>query len=143
MIEIAKRDLHPVREEMKRADAIEYFKTKRIDPYKVEILEDIAKDEDVVSLYHQGGFTDLCRGPHIPTTAKIKFVKLLSVSGSYWRGDSNRQQLQRIYGISFPKKKELDEYINLLEEAKKRDHRKLGKDLEMFFFHEVSPGAPF
>ncbi len=143
MIEIAKRDLHPVREEMKRADAIEYFKNKRIDPYKVEILEDIAKNEEVVSLYHQGGFTDLCRGPHIPTTAKIKFVKLLSVSGSYWRGDSNRQQLQRIYGISFPKKKELDEYINLLEEAKKRDHRKLGKDLEMFFFHEVSPGAPF
>lgn len=143
MIEIAKRDLHPVREEMKRTDAIEYFKSKRIDPYKVEILEDIAKNEDVVSLYHQGGFTDLCRGPHLPTTAKIKFVKLLSVSGSYWRGDSNRQQLQRIYGVSFPKKKELDDFINLLEEAKKRDHRKIGRDLEMFFFHEVSPGAPF
>lgn len=143
MIEIAKRDLHPVRDELKRLDAINYFKTKRVDPYKVEILEDIAKNEDVVSLYHQGGFTDLCRGPHLPTTAKLKFVKLLSVSGSYWRGDSNRQQLQRIYGISFPKKKELDDYLNLLEEAKKRDHRKLGKDLELFFFHEVSPGAPF
>jgi threonyl-tRNA synthetase len=143
MIEISKRDLHPVREEMKRTDAIEYFKTKRIDPYKVEILEDIAKNEDVVSLYHQGEFTDLCRGPHLPTTAKLKNVKLLSVSGSYWRGDSNRQQLQRIYGIAFPKKKDLDEYLHLLEEAKRRDHRKLGKDLEMFFFHEISPGAPF
>ncbi len=143
MIEIAQRDLHPVREELKRTDAIQYFKSKRVDPYKVEILEDIAKDEDVVSLYHQGGFTDLCRGPHLPTTAKLKYVRLLSVSGSYWRGDSNRQQLQRIYGVSFPKKKELDEYINLLEEAKKRDHRKLGRELEMFFFHEVSPGAPF
>jgi threonyl-tRNA synthetase len=143
MIEISKRDLHPEREEMKRTDAINYFKTKRIDPYKVEILEDIAKDEDVVSLYHQGKFTDLCRGPHMPTTAKLKYVKLLSVSGSYWRGDSNRKQLQRIYGVSFPKKKELDEYLHLLEEAKKRDHRKLAKDLELFFFHEVSPGAPF
>jgi threonyl-tRNA synthetase len=143
MIEISKRDLHPVREEMKRTDAINYFKTKRIDPYKVEILEDIAKDEDVVSLYHQGKFTDLCRGPHLPTTAKLKYVKLLSVSGSYWRGDSKRKQLQRIYGVSFPKKKELDEYLHLLEEAKKRDHRKLAKDLELFFFHEVSPGAPF
>lgn len=143
MIEISKRDLRPVREEMKRTDAIEYFKSKRIDPYKVEILEDIAKNEDVVSLYHQGEFTDLCRGPHLHTTAKLKFVRLLSVSGSYWRGDSNRQQLQRIYGISFTKKKDLDEYLHLLEEAKKRDHRKLGKELEMFFFHEVSPGAPF
>lgn len=143
IIDIAKRDLKPVREEMKRTDAIKYFKTKRVDPYKVEILEDIAKDEDIVSLYHQGEFTDLCRGPHLPTTAKVKFVKLLSVSGSYWRGDSNRQQLQRIYGVSFPKKKELDDFLHLLEEAKKRDHRKLGKDLELFFFHEVSPGAPF
>jgi threonyl-tRNA synthetase len=143
MMEISKRDLHPEREELKRTDAIEYFKSKRIDPYKVEILEDIAKDEDVVSLYHQGKFTDLCRGPHIPSTAKIKYVRLLSVSGSYWRGDSNRKQLQRIYGVSFPKKKELDEYLHLLEEAKKRDHRKLGKELELFFFHEVSPGAPF
>lgn len=143
MIEISKRDLKPKREEMKREDAIKYFKTKRNDPYKVEILEDIAKDEDVVSLYHQGEFTDLCRGPHLPTTAKIKNVKLLSVSGSYWRGDSNRQQLQRIYGVSFPKKKDLDEFLNLLEEAKKRDHRKIGKELELFFFHESSPGAPY
>ena len=143
MLEIAKRDLKTVREELKREDAIEYFKSKRIDPYKVEILEDIAKNEEYVSLYHQGGFTDLCRGPHMPTTAKLKNIKLLSVSGSYWRGDSDRQQLQRIYGVSFPKKKELDEYLHLLEEAKRRDHRKLGKELELFMFHEYCPGAPF
>lgn len=143
MLEIAKRDLVTQREELKREDAIAYFKSKRVDPYKVEILEDIAKNEEYVSLYHQGGFTDLCRGPHMPTTAKLKNVKLLSVSGSYWRGDSDRQQLQRIYGISFPKKKELDDYLYLLEEAKKRDHRKLGKELELFMFHEYSPGAPF
>jgi len=143
MLEIAKRDLKTVREELKREDAIEYFKSKRVDPYKVEILEDIAKNEEYVSLYHQGGFTDLCRGPHMPTTAKLKNIKLLSVSGSYWRGDSDRQQLQRIYGVSFPKKKELDEYLHLLEEAKRRDHRKLGKELELFMFHEYCPGAPF
>lgn len=143
MIEISQRDLKPVREELKREDAIKFFKTKRVDPYKVEILEDIAKNEDVVSLYHQGNFTDLCRGPHLPSTAKVKFVKLLSVSGSYWRGDSKKKQLQRIYGVSFPKKKELDDFIALLEEAKKRDHRKLGKELELFFFNEASPGAPF
>lgn len=143
MIEISQRDISPIREELKREDAIEYFKTKRIDPYKVEILEDIAKDEDVVSLYHQGDFTDLCRGPHLPSTSKLKFVKLLSVSGSYWRGDSKRKQLQRIYGISFTKKKDLDEFLLMLEEAKKRDHRKIGKELELFFFNEVSPGAPF
>ena len=107
--EIAERDLKPVREEIPRLAAIEYFKTKRVDPYKVEILEDIAKDQDVVSLYHQGEFTDLCRGPHLPSTGKVKSVKLLSVSGSYWRGDEKRKILQRIYGISFPKKKLLDE----------------------------------
>jgi len=143
ILEIAKRDIRPVREEMKRLDAIEYFKTKRIDPYKVEILETIAQNEEVISLYHQGDFTDLCRGPHLPSTAKVKAVKLLSVSGSYWRGDEKRQMLQRIYGITFPNQKELDQHLKDLEEAKKRDHRKLGKDLDLFFFHEVSPGAPF
>jgi threonyl-tRNA synthetase len=143
MLEIAKRDLKPVRIEMPRLDAIEYFKTKRIDPYKVEILETIAKNENSVSLYQQGSFTDLCRGPHLPTTAKLKAVKLVSVSGSYWRGDEKRQMLQRIYGITFPTQKELDKYLKDLEEAKKRDHRKLGKELELFFFNEVSPGAPF
>ncbi|MCB0724946.1 MAG: threonine--tRNA ligase [Ignavibacteriae bacterium] len=143
MKEIAARDLHPVREELPRQDAIEYFKTKRNDPYKVEILETIAKDEDVVSLYHQGEFTDLCRGPHLPTTDKIKAVKLMSVSGSYWRGDENRQMLQRIYGISFPKEKELQAYIDKIEEAKKRDNRKLGHELELFMISpNVGGGLP-
>lgn len=143
MLDIAKRDLKPVREEMPRLNAIEYFKTKRIDPYKVEILETIAGGEETVSLYHQGGFTDLCRGPHLPTTAKLKAVKLLSVSGSYWRGDEKRQMLQRIYGITFPTQKELDQHLKDIEEAKKRDHRKLGKELDLYFFSEYSPGAPF
>lgn len=143
MLDVAKRDIQPVREVMKRTDAIEYFKTKRKDEYKVEILETIAKDEEMVSLYHQGGFTDLCRGPHLPSTGKIKAVKLLSISGSYWRGDEKNKMLQRIYGITFPSQKELDHHLKMLEEAKKRDHRKLGKELDLFFFHEVSPGAPF
>ncbi len=143
ILDIAKRDLLPVREVMKRADAIEYFKTKRKDEYKVEILETIAKDEELVSLYHQGDFTDLCRGPHLPNTGKIKAVKLLSISGSYWRGDEKNKMLQRIYGVTFPSQKELDQHLKNLEEAKKRDHRKLGKELDLFFFHEVSPGAPF
>lgn len=143
ILDIAKRDLLPVREVMKREDAIEYFKTKRKDEYKVEILETIAKDEELVSLYHQGDFTDLCRGPHLPNTGKIKAVKLLSISGSYWRGDEKNKMLQRIYGVTFPSQKELDQHLKNLEEAKKRDHRKLGKELDLFFFHEVSPGAPF
>ncbi|MFZ1323273.1 MAG: threonine--tRNA ligase [Ignavibacteria bacterium] len=143
ILEISKRDLKPERKDIKRLDAIEFFKSKRIDPYKVEILETIAKDEDEVSLYSQGEFTDLCRGPHLPSTEKVKSVKLLSVSGSYWRGDEKRQMLQRIYGISFPKQKELDEHLKNLEEAKKRDHRKLGKELDLFSFHEEGPGFPF
>jgi threonyl-tRNA synthetase len=136
MLEIVKRDLKPVREEMSRKDAIEYFKTKRKDPYKVEILETIAKDEEVVSIYHQDGFSDLCRGPHLPSTSKVKAVKLLSVSGSYWRGDESRKMLQRIYGISFPDQKDIDKFLKNLEEAKRRDHRKLGKQLDLFSIHE-------
>lgn len=143
ILEISKRDLKPVRKELKHEEAIEYFKNKRKDLYKVEILETIAKDESIVSLYEQGGFTDLCRGPHLPSTSKVKSVKLLSVSGSYWRGDENRQMLQRIYGISFPKQKDLDEYLKNLEEAKKRDHRKIGRELDLFSFHEEGPGFPF
>ena len=143
MKEIAARDLQPQREEMPRLEAIEYFKTKRNDPYKVEILETIAKDEENVSLYHQGEFTDLCRGPHLPTTKKINAVKLMSVSGSYWRGDENRQILQRIYGISFPKDKDLESHLEAIEEAKRRDHRKLGQELELFMISpEVGSGLP-
>jgi len=143
MVEISKQDLKMSRTDLKRTDAIEFFRYKRNDPYKVEILETIAKDEENVSLYSQGEFTDLCRGPHLPSTSKVKTVKLLSVSGSYWRGDEKRQMLQRIYGISFPKQKEMDEYLKNLEEAKKRDHRKIGKELELFSFHEEGPGFPF
>jgi threonyl-tRNA synthetase len=141
--EIAKRDLRLERKELPRTEAIQYFQSQRNDPYKVEILETIAKDEENVSLYTQNGFTDLCRGPHLPSTSKVKAVKLLSVSGSYWRGDEKRQQLQRIYGISFPKQKDLDEYIHNLEEAKKRDHRKLGQELELFLItQKVGSGLP-
>lgn len=143
MLEISKRDLKPKRIDLKRLDAIEFFKNKRDDKYKVELLETLIKDEGDVSLYEQGEFTDLCRGPHLPSTSKVKAVKLLSVSGSYWRGDEKRQMLQRIYGISFPKQKDLDEYLKNLEEAKKRDHRKLGKELDLFSFHEEGPGFPF
>ncbi|MBK8982989.1 MAG: threonine--tRNA ligase [Ignavibacteria bacterium] len=143
ILEISKRGLKPERKDLKRTDAIKFFQSERVDPYKVEILETIAKDEENVSLYSQGEFTDLCRGPHLPSTEKVKSVKLLSVSGSYWRGDEHRQMLQRIYGISFPKQKELDEYLKNLEEAKKRDHKKLGKELDLFSFHEEGPGFPF
>jgi threonyl-tRNA synthetase len=130
------------RQVLSKDEAIHFFEKKQ-DPYKVEILNEIDGDSEIVSLYHEGSFTDLCRGPHIPNTEKVKYVKLLSVSGSYWRGDSARQMLQRVYGVSFPKKKMLDEYLELLEEAKRRDHRKLGRELELFTFLDVAPGAPF
>jgi threonyl-tRNA synthetase len=142
MREIVDRGELFTREVLPKQKAIDYF-SKKNDPYKLEILQEIDTNSEIVSLYHEGSFTDLCRGPHIPSTDKIKHFKLLSVSGSYWRGDSNRQMLQRIYGISFPKKKYLEEYLTYLEEAKRRDHRKLGRELELFFFHEISPGAPF
>ncbi len=113
-------------------------------PYKVELLDDLkAVGEQTVSFYDQGEFTDLCRGPHLPSTGKVKAFKLLSVAGAYWRGSEKNQMLTRIYGISFPDKKMLDEYLRLLEEAKKRDHRKIGKDLKLFSFHEEGPGFPF
>jgi threonyl-tRNA synthetase len=142
MREIVDRGEPFSREVLPKEKAIDYF-SKKNDPYKLEILQEIDTNSEIVSLYHEGSFTDLCRGPHIPSTDKIKHFKLLSVSGSYWRGDSNRQMLQRVYGISFPKKKYLEDYVAYLEEAKRRDHRKLGRELELFFFHEISPGAPF
>ncbi|MHC1736986.1 MAG: threonine--tRNA ligase [Ignavibacteriaceae bacterium] len=117
-----------------KPEAIDFFK-KVGDKYKLEILSDLPEDA-IISLYKEGSFTDLCTGPHIPDTSKIKFVKLLSVSGSYWRGDEKNKQLQRIYGISFPKKKMLDDYLAFLEEAKKRDHRKIGKALDLFSIHD-------
>jgi len=117
-----------------KTEAIDFF-TKVGDNYKLEILSELP-DDAVISIYREGSFTDLCTGPHIPDTSKIKFVKLLSVSGSYWRGDEKNKQLQRIYGISFPKKKMLDDHIAFLEEAKKRDHRKIGKALDLFSIHD-------
>ncbi len=110
--------------------------------YKVELIEDLPEGE-VISFYKQGDFTDLCAGPHVPSTGKVKSVKLLSLAGAYWRGNENNKMLQRIYGTAFTKKSELDEYLNMLEEAKKRDHRKLGKELDLFSIHEEGPGFPF
>jgi threonyl-tRNA synthetase len=123
------------RQELSKTDAIKYFAEVQ-DPFKLEILSELDDSAEIISVYKEGAFTDLCTGPHLPSANKIRFVKLLSVSGSYWRGSEKNKQLQRIYGISFPKKKMLDEYVQLLEEAKKRDHRKLGKQLDLFSIHE-------
>ncbi len=128
------------RREVPKAEAIAYFKEKG-DEYKLELLEGLNDGE--ITFYQQGAFVDLCRGPHIPDTSYIKAIKVMSVAGAYWRGDETRKQLTRIYGITFPKQKELDEYLVLLEEAKKRDHRKLGRELDLFTFSErVGPGLP-
>ena len=140
MAELAKEKNEYQRKEISKADAVAYFKEKN-DPYKLELLEGLEDGE--ITFYTQGNFTDLCRGPHIPNTGHIKAIKLLNVAGAYWRGDENNKQLTRIYGITFPKKKELTEYLEMLEEAKKRDHRKLGKELELFTFSQnVGQGLP-
>ncbi len=138
--ELAKQDNSYKRIDVSKADAIKYFKEKG-DEYKLDLLEGLA--DGSITFYEQGKFTDLCRGPHIPSTGFIKAVKLMSVAGAYWRGDEKRKQLTRIYGITFPKQKDLTEYLTLLEEAKKRDHRKLGKELELFTFSDkVGGGLP-
>jgi threonyl-tRNA synthetase len=140
MVELAKLNNVFVRTEVSKKEAIEYFR-KKGDEYKLELLEGLA--DGSITFYKQGNFVDLCRGPHIPSTGLIKAVKLLKVAGAYWRGDEKNKMLTRIYGITFPKQKELDEYLQLLEEAKKRDHRKLGKELELFAFSEkVGLGLP-
>lgn len=140
MIELARQKNPYIRKEISKADAISYFQEKG-DEYKLELLEDL--EDGTITFYEQGGFTDLCRGPHIPNTGLIKAVKLLNVAGAYWRGDESRQTLTRIYGITFPKAKELKQYLAMLEEAKKRDHRKLGAELELFMFSEkVGMGLP-
>lgn len=123
------------REEISKKEALDRF-TKKGDEYKIELISDMDENEVTISLYHEGDFTDLCRGPHVPDTGKLKNFKLLSVSGSYWRGDEHGKRMQRIYGVSFPKQKMLEEHLHLLEEAKKRDHRKLGKELDLFSIHE-------
>lgn len=141
MKKIIKEDLPIERFELPREEAIKLMR-EREEPYKVELIEELPEGE-VISFYKQGEFTDLCRGPHLPSTGCVKAIKLLSSSGAYWRGDEHNKMLQRIYGISFPKASELDEYLNMIEEAKKRDHRKLGKELELFFFDETAPGMAY
>ncbi|MEN9959659.1 MAG: Threonine--tRNA ligase [Bacteroidota bacterium] len=140
MVELARQKSEYVRKSVSKSDAIAYF-TEKDDEYKLELLEGLS--DGSITFYSQGNFTDLCRGPHIPSTGFIKSVKLLSVAGAYWRGDEKRKQMTRIYAITFPKAKELEEYLFLLEEAKRRDHRKLGKELELFAFSEkVGMGLP-
>lgn len=140
MIELAKRNAEYQRIEISWDKAIEHWKEVG-DEYKIELLEGLKDDE--ITFYQQGDFIDLCRGTHIPNTGMIKYIKLLSVAGAYWRGDSDRKQMTRIYGISFPKKKMLDDYLLMLEEAKKRDHRKLGKELELFMISQnIGNGLP-
>ncbi len=125
---------------LQKKDALDHFK-KKGDEYKVELISEL--EEGTITTYNQGNFTDLCRGPHLPDTSPIKAVKLLNIAGAYWRGDESRKQLTRVYGISFPKQKLLEEYLVMLEEAKKRDHRKIGKDLELFTFSQsVGQGLP-
>lgn len=140
MKELAKQKSAFVRKDISKADAISYF-TEKGDEYKLDLLENL--EDGTITLYEQGNFTDLCRGPHIPDTGFIKAVKLMNVAGAYWKGDEKNKQLTRIYGITFTKSSELEEYLVLLEEARKRDHRKLGKELELFMFSEkVGQGLP-
>ena len=141
MKKIIKEDLPIERFELPRKEAIKFMEEKE-EPYKVELINDLPEDA-IISFYKQGEFTDLCAGPHVMSTGKIKAVKLLSSSGAYWRGNEKNKMLQRIYGISFPKASQVDEYVNMIEEAKKRDHRKLGKELELFFFDETAPGMAY
>jgi threonyl-tRNA synthetase len=140
MMEFAGRKEPIVRTDISKREALKLFGEKG-DEYKTELISDL--EDGTITLYSQGGFTDLCRGPHLPDTGKIKAVKVLSVAGAYWRGDEKRKMLTRIYGVTFPKKKMLDDYLILLEEAKKRDHRKIGRELELFMFSDmVGKGLP-
>ncbi|MCI2057989.1 MAG: threonine--tRNA ligase [Oscillibacter sp.] len=143
MRKICKENLPLERFELPRPDAIKFME-ERSEPYKVELINDLPKDA-IISFYKQGEFTDLCAGPHLDRTGRIKgnAIKLTTCNAAYWRGDSNRQTLQRIYGVAFPKKDELDEYLQRIEEAKRRDHRKLGKELGLFAFCDEAPGMPF
>jgi len=140
MKELASQKQAYLRREVSKADALDFF-GKKGDEYKLELIQDL--EDGQISFYESGSFTDLCRGPHLPDTSFIKAVKILSVAGAYWRGDEKRKQLTRLYGVTFPKQKELDDYLLMLEEAKKRDHRKLGKELEIFTFSQrVGSGLP-
>lgn len=140
MLELARSKSEFIRKEVSKADAVKYF-TEKGDPYKLELIQDL--EDGNITFYTQGGFTDLCRGPHIPNTGFVKAAKLLNVAGAYWRGDEKNKMLTRVYAITFPKQSELDEYLVQLEEAKKRDHRKLGKELGLFHFSQkVGSGLP-
>ena len=140
MLELAREKATYVRTEVSKADAIQYF-TEKGDEYKLELIEGL--EDGQITFYQQGNFTDLCKGPHIPTTEQIKAVKITNLAGAYWRGDEKRKQLTRVYAITFPKQKELEDYLHMIEEAKKRDHRKLGQELELFMFSEkVGQGLP-
>src|SRR5690606_12323733 len=141
MAEIARREIPVQREVWPRDKAVAFFESIG-EHYKAEIIASIPSDEDV-SLYRQGDFIDLCRGPHVPSTAKLKVFKLMKVAGAYWRGDSKNEMLQRIYGTAWAKKDELDGYLHMLEEAEKRDHRKLGQQLDFFHFQDEAPGSVF
>ncbi|NLM96868.1 MAG: threonine--tRNA ligase [Halanaerobiaceae bacterium] len=140
MQKIIKEDLPVRRELMKKEEAIEFMREKG-ENYKVELIEEM--EDEYVSFYHQGEFSDLCRGPHLPSTGRVKAFKLLSVAGAYWRGDENNKMLQRIYATAFPGRAELEDYLKRIEEAKKRDHRKLGKELDLFSLHDEGRGFPF
>ena len=141
MEKIIKEDYEFRRRELSREEAIKFF-TESNEPYKVELIKDLPEDS-VISIYDQGEFVDLCAGPHVPSTGKVKAVKLLSAAGAYWRGSERNPMLQRIYGTSFPKKSLLEEHLKKIEEAKKRDHRKLGVQLDLFSMHDEAPGFPF
>ncbi len=139
MQEIAQRNLQVRRIELSRKEAKELFKHN---PYKLELIDETPRDE-IISAYKQGDFVDLCRGPHVPHTGMLKAVKITKLAGAYWRGDAKNKQLQRIYGISFPEKKLLQEYLEQRERAEKSDHRRLGRELDLFSLHELSPGSVF
>ena len=141
MAKIVKANLPLVRSELPRSEALKMFADKD-EKYKVELINDLPEDA-VISTYTQGDFTDLCAGPHCPSTGRVKAFKLQSIAGAYWRGDEKNKMLQRIYGTAFPSKEELDAYLHMLEEAARRDHRKLGKELDLFSIMEEGPGFPF
>jgi threonyl-tRNA synthetase len=140
MKELAQQKNEYKRKEVSKNEALDYY-TEKGNEYKVELIGEL--EDGTITFYEQGNFTDLCRGPHLPDTGYIKAIKILNVAGAYWRGDENRKQLTRVYGITFPKQKMLDEYMEMIEEAKKRDHRKIGKELELFAFSQrVGQGLP-
>src|ERR1051325_1981992 len=141
MAEIARQDLPVQRRELPRDEAVEFFR-KQGEKYKAEIIASIPQKE-TISLYGQGNWIDLCRGPHVPSTGKLKVFKLMRVAGAYWRGDSKNEMLQRIYGTAWGKKEDQDAYLRMLEEAEKRDHRRLGTDLDLFHMQEEAPGLVF